>query len=107
MRFVKLDKMAIGGLEVYLNGVRLFSKIQSGLWPHIDLLAQKCARAYEDLVAGKDLTQYETQVVGRRQMDLLGSNSSMRDNMSNVEVMSQMNNGYRQRTSQGNRRGAK
>ena len=38
-RFVKLDKMAIGGLEVYFNGIRLFSKIQSGLWPHAELLA--------------------------------------------------------------------
>lgn len=52
MQFIKMDTPAIGGMEVYFNGVRLFSKIQSGLWPHIDLLAQKCVKVYNDFMAG-------------------------------------------------------
>ena len=60
MLFIKMDNMAYGGLEVYFQGVRLFSKIQSGMWPHIGLLAQKCQRAYNDYMAGKDITMYET-----------------------------------------------
>ena len=39
MKFINIDKPAMGALEVYFMGVRLFSKIQSGMWPHIDLLA--------------------------------------------------------------------
>jgi hypothetical protein len=39
---------ALGAFEVYFMGVRVFSKIQSGLWPSIPLLAEKCKQVWND-----------------------------------------------------------
>ena len=83
-----MDKAAIGALEVYFQGVRLFSKIQSGKWPHPELLAQKCKRAYDDLMAGNDVGEYETQLTVKKPMDMLGGNMSVKDTLSNFDFMS-------------------
>ncbi len=58
--WAKMDKIEIGGLEVYFMGVRLFSKKLSGVWPHIRLLKEKCKNAYDDYIAGNDISIYET-----------------------------------------------
>ena len=50
-----MDK-ALGGFEVYFMGVRLFSKIQSGMWPFTPVLAQKCFIAYNDYCQMKDIS---------------------------------------------------
>lgn len=42
----KMLKMQVGALEVYFMGVRIFSKIQSGLWPLIPSLAERCLNVY-------------------------------------------------------------
>lgn len=102
-----MDKPAIGALEVYFNGVRLFSKIQSGLWPHTDLLAQKCVKVYNDFMAGQDISIHETQQVAQKKTDMLGGNVNNFDNLSSLDYMSM--GGYssavpRTKTSQGNRR---
>ena len=54
-------------------------------------------------MAGQDINEYETQVIMKRQMDMLGGNMSVKDNMSNFEFMSQANYNPRQKTSQGGR----
>ena len=58
--WVKMDKIEIGGLEVYFMGVRIFSKKLSGVWPHYRLLAEKCKNAFNDYIAGNDISIYET-----------------------------------------------
>ena len=55
-----------GAFEVYFMGVRLFSKIQSGVWPNPVRVAERAAQAYKAYYAGKDIDEFETQVFGRR-----------------------------------------
>ena len=43
-----LRKMPIGALEVYFMGVRLFSKVQSGVWPNAVRVAERCLAAFND-----------------------------------------------------------
>ena len=47
-------------LEVYFMGVRIFSKIQSGVWPNPVLVAKRCALAWDKYNAGEDIDEFET-----------------------------------------------
>ena len=55
-------------------------------------------------MAGNDINEYETQVVMKKPIDMLGGNMSVKDNMSNFDFMSQANYNPRQKTSQGMRK---
>lgn len=48
--------------EVYIGGYRLFSKIKSRVWPNIDLVSQKCLKAWNEMKDGNDLSCFETNV---------------------------------------------
>lgn len=61
-RFGQVRTTNHGALEVYFMGVRLFSKLQSKYWPNASMVAEKCVRAYQDFIDGKDITVYETLV---------------------------------------------
>jgi len=45
----------IGAFEVSYNGVLLFSKFESGLWPNIKLVAKKCYLARQSLLENFNL----------------------------------------------------
>jgi hypothetical protein len=49
---IPIDKL--GCLEVYFEGILLFSKIQSTVWPNWTLVAKKVLRAYLSLLEGED-----------------------------------------------------
>lgn len=68
-------RVELGALEVYFMGVRLFSKISSGTWPHTSLLAEKCVNAYNDFMSNKDISIYETTVAIRRSQNMLGGSN--------------------------------
>lgn len=55
-------------------------------------------------MAGNDIMEYETQMIMKKPIDMLGGNMSVKDNMSNFEFMSQANFNPRQKTSQGMRK---
>ncbi len=55
-------------------------------------------------MAGHDISEYETQMIMKKPIDMLGGNMSVKDNMSNFEFMSQANFNPRQKTSQGMRK---
>ncbi len=40
-------------------GIRVFSKIESLVWPHCGLLAQRCAKMYAEYCNGDDISEYE------------------------------------------------
>ena len=48
--------------ECQIQGVLLFSKLQSGLWPNCTSVANKCLRVAQDLWDGKNITHYVTKV---------------------------------------------
>jgi hypothetical protein len=52
--------MQVGALEVYFMGVRIFSKIQSGLWPLIPSLAERCLNVYNSYINEEDINSFET-----------------------------------------------
>ena len=41
-------------------GVRLYSKLQSNIWPSVKLLAGKCKEVYDAYVKGEDIEEFET-----------------------------------------------
>ena len=49
--------LELGAFEVYFMGIRLFSKLKSGKWPNIDMVAEKCKQVYEayNVNSGNDL----------------------------------------------------
>lgn len=56
---IERQDITIGAMEVYFMGVRLFSKKLSNVWPNNTLVAQKCLRAYEGVVAGGSPSEWE------------------------------------------------
>ena len=50
----------LGACEVYFMGVRLFSKLQSNVWPSANLLKDKCLAVYEAYMRDEDISEYET-----------------------------------------------
>ena len=49
-----------GGFEVFFLGTRIFSKIQSRIWPNPKLLAERCFKAYMAFTSGRDISEFET-----------------------------------------------
>lgn len=74
-----LRRMPIGALEVYFMGVRLFSKVQSGVWPNAARVAERCLGAFNDYENQQDISDYETvrvaRSIARRQQEDYGTMS--------------------------------
>jgi hypothetical protein len=51
-----------GAFEVYFMGVRLFSKIESKMWPNIPALAEKCVNCYKAYVSNKEIDNFELTI---------------------------------------------
>ena len=51
----------LGSFEVSINGVLLFSKLNSKMWPNVISMTQKCQQVCEDLKNGIDITRYAAQ----------------------------------------------
>lgn len=60
------------------SGVLIFSKLLSGMWPHFDLVGERCGQVYEDFKARKDIKKYQTTGTEDKKM---GSGKKMRDTM--------------------------
>ena len=60
-----MAKCAIGALEVYFMGVRIFSKIQSGVWPNPNAVANRCLEAYNSFEGNTDINDFETIRIAR------------------------------------------
>ena len=50
----------LGAFECYFMGVRLYSKLQSNIWPSVKMLSQKCKECYEAYTKGEDIQDFET-----------------------------------------------
>ena len=48
-------EIAVGALEVYYKGIRIYSKILSRRWPNAGLVADKCKRLLEASNSGEDI----------------------------------------------------
>jgi hypothetical protein len=59
--------LEIGAFEVYFMGIKLFSKLMSGKWPSIPLVAEKCYNAYASFARDELLDFYETQSIAPTQ----------------------------------------
>ena len=53
-KMISKNDITRGAFEVYFMNVKLFSKILSNTWPNYSLVAQKCVKAYDDIVSGGD-----------------------------------------------------
>lgn len=53
-------ELELGAFEVYFMGIKLFSKLKSGLWPNMVLVATKCKLAYDAYVNDLQIEQFET-----------------------------------------------
>ena len=49
-----------GAFEVSYKGILLFSKLLSGMWPHFETVAKKCAKVFDESRDGKDISRYQT-----------------------------------------------
>jgi len=47
-----------GSFEVSYKGLLIFSKLQGGYWPNVELVASKCASIIEADKYGDDVTPY-------------------------------------------------
>ena len=56
----------LGCFEVWFMGVKIFSKLKSGLWPRTAKVAQKCQKVYYDYLYAKDINQYEAMTIETR-----------------------------------------
>lgn len=68
-------------------GIKIYSKIESLVWPNNTLLAQKCLRVYNDYVQGNDITQYQFGMINKRagvMSPLLSPSASRRMQTPNV-----------------------
>lgn len=45
----------IGAFEVSVNGVLIFSKCLSGVWPHYTALGRRCGAVAQAIDAGQDI----------------------------------------------------
>ena len=57
--FVNYQK-GLGAFECYFMGVRLYSKLQSNIWPSVKLLVSKCKEVYDSYTTGGDIEEFET-----------------------------------------------
>ena len=51
----------LGAFEISINGVLLFSKLQSGAWPHNKVFAAKAQAVVQELKNGGDISHFTTQ----------------------------------------------
>lgn len=90
-----LRRVPIGAMEVYFMGVRLFSKVQSGVWPNATRVAERCLAAFNDYEANQDISEYETMRVARsqRREDDYGVASQAYLSNDEAEMMAMMSQG--------------
>ena len=69
-------------------GVRVFSKIDSLVWPNCTLLAQKCAKMYAEYCNGDKISHYEYRAPQRQQM----SKSSLSGLVETFPILRQIGN---------------
>ena len=58
--FIWPMELELGAFEIYFMGVKLFSKLKSGVWPNTLLVASKCKMAYDSYVNEEQIDHYET-----------------------------------------------
>jgi hypothetical protein len=51
--------IAVGALEVYFKGIRVYSKIASRRWPNAAMVADKCKRLLDASNQGEDIMEFE------------------------------------------------
>ena len=61
------NDIAVGALEVYYKGIRVYSKIMSRRWPNAGMVADKCKRLLEANQKGEDIFSFEHIVVKKQQ----------------------------------------
>ena len=53
------NKIEIGAFEVTVKGVKLFSKLELGYFPHTTALTDRIEAFIQDMTNGKDLSKYK------------------------------------------------
>lgn len=56
----------IGAFEISVNGVLIYSKILSGMWPHFGGVAERVADAVKNVGEGKDIKEFQTSGMGQQ-----------------------------------------
>jgi hypothetical protein len=59
--------IAVGAMEVYFKGIRVYSKILCNRWPNAGLVASKCKRLLDANNNGDDIMSFEHIVVKKQQ----------------------------------------
>lgn len=44
--------------------------MMSGMWPHFDAVAKRCAKLFEDYTQGQDITKYTTNGQEEKRVDM-------------------------------------
>jgi hypothetical protein len=58
----------MGAFEVFFLGTRIFSKIQSSVWPNPAMVAKRCVRAYMEFHGTGNIEQFETTTIDKRHL---------------------------------------
>ena len=58
----------MGAFEVFFLGTRIFSKIQSSVWPNPAMVAKRCLRAYMEFHGTGNIEQFETTTIDKRHL---------------------------------------